>query len=163
MLYYSHRLNSVSLAGWEASYSAANTQGILSTEDRLAICTGICYILASLPSNQHEKSLLALAMPSLDCFERMLKHANTAAANSSWDQTNVILERISSEIMIITTMTTAFTEAVKKNQSTTLNSKTAAINESAMPILKRVWPSVSSVASSYNYHDVSFLDCTVSS
>ena len=62
------RLDLLITGGWEASYAASNRAGILTCEDRQELCIGICHVLASLPDNQRSKSLLALAMPSLDCI-----------------------------------------------------------------------------------------------
>jgi hypothetical protein len=153
-------------AGWEASYAAANQHGILSIDDRKAICIGICHVLASLPGDQRDKSLLALAMPSLDCLETMTEHANQAAAAANYSdgrshqQLDAILDRISAEIIIVTTMARAFTDACSINDSSMesgcrTSDGHAAIVEPALALVKRAWPSVARAASCYNYHDVS--------
>jgi hypothetical protein len=146
-----------SLAGWEASYSAANSRGIITTEDREAMGVGICHVLASLPDNQRAKSLLALAMPSLDCLEKMLQHANRLV-NASREQIDTVLDRIGAEIIIVTTMVRSFSDAflVKEASMEIDPSKNhAALHGLAIPIVKRAWPSISYAASNYNYNEVS--------
>jgi hypothetical protein len=167
----------VRTAGWESSYAAANQHGILSIDDRKAICIGICHVLASLPGDQRAKSLLALAMPSLDCLETMAEHANQAAAaansnsnsdgrNNQQQQLDAILDRLSAEIIIVTTMARAFTDAFSINDSSmesgcrTSDGRHAAIVEPALALVKRAWPSVARAASCYNYNAVSLNQLT---
>jgi hypothetical protein len=154
---------SIHKAGWEASYSAANNRGLLTTEDRKEFCIGICHVLASLPDNQRSKSLLALAMPTLDCLETMLQHANQVASVSQ-EQLKIILERIAGEIIVVTTMTRTFSDAILViNGDTSMESGCrtcdgrAAIDGSSLPILKRAWTSITQVASKYNYYEVSIV------
>jgi hypothetical protein len=148
-----------SLAGWEASYTAANSRGIITTEDREAMGVGICHVLASLPDNQRAKSLLALAMPSLDCLEKMLQHADRLV-NASREQIDAVLDRIGAEIIIVTTMVRSFSDAfVIKEASMELDQRASknhvALHGLAIPIIKRAWPSISYAASNYNYNEVS--------
>lgn len=136
-------------------------------DDRKALCNGVCHVLASLPDSQRGKSLLALAMPALDCLETMIQHANQASNNnSSQEQIDLVLDRIASEIIMITTMARAFTNAFSiKEFSMESGCRTsdghAAIVEPALAIIKQAWSPISRVASAYNYSDVSssLLDC----
>jgi hypothetical protein len=147
-----------SLAGWEASYTAANSREIITTEDREAMGVGICHVLASLPDSQRAKSLLALAMPSLDCLEKMLQHANRLV-NASWEQIDTVLDRIGAEIIIVITMVRSFSEAFLIKESSMevdrrANKNHAALHGLAIPIVKRAWPYISYAASNYNYNEV---------
>ena len=128
-------------AGWEASYEAANRVGVLTVDDRKSLCIGICYVLSSLPESQRRKSLLALAMPALDCLERMIQYATTS---TSEEEQTLVLGRISSEIIIITTMARAYTDALLIKNYSFMKSGfrtsdgNAAIVEPALNIIERV-------------------------
>ena len=110
-------------------------------DDRKAMGAGICHVIASLPESQRANSLLALAMPSIDCLETMLQHANSSA-NSTVEQQERILKRVGDEIAIVAEIMTSFSES------------RAAIHPMAYPILQRVWPSISQAASRYNSNEV---------
>jgi len=145
-------------AGWEASYEAANRVGVLTVDDRKSLCIGICYVLSSLPESQRRKSLLALAMPALDCLERMIQYATTS---TSEEEQTLVLGRISSEIIIITTMARAFTDALLNYSFMKSGFRTsdgnAAIVEPALNIIERAWPCIAVVASSFHYNEVRLL------
>jgi hypothetical protein len=151
-------------AGWEASYAASNCPGIINVEDRQALCVGICHVLATLPDNHRDKSLHALAMPTLDCLETMTRHADHAAgSSSSEEQLDIVLDRIGDEIKVLTTMARTFTNAFSmKDASTESGCRTsdghAAIVEPAFAILHKAWPSISHVASKYNHNEVCSVD-----
>jgi len=135
-------------AAWELSYSAANRKEILTLDDRTAMAEGICSVIASLPESQRANSLLALAMPSIDCLETMLQHANSAA-NSSLEQQERILQRIADEIILVATIMTSFSQSLV----TAEQPSTAAIQAVELPIIQRVWPSISQAAGRYNSNE----------
>jgi hypothetical protein len=124
------------------------------------MCIGLCHVLAALPDNQRAKSLLALAMPTLDCLETMIQYATEASRTGRKEDLAVILDRISAEIIVITTMARAFTDAFSENDSSMgsgcrTSDGHAAIVEPAFALLKRAWPCVAKAASSFNFHEVS--------
>ena len=147
-------------AGWEASYAASNHPGILTADDRQALCSGICHVLASLPDSQRAKSLHALAMPALDCLEKMTSLANqTEAEANSQDQLDVILDRVADEIKVLTIMARSFTDAYSvENASMESGCRTsdghAAMTEPAFAVLEKAWPTIAHVASKYCHHEV---------
>lgn len=111
----------------------------------------------SLPSNQRAKSLLALAMPSLDCLETMLQHAGRLE-NATQDQLDIVLERIGAEIAIISTMVKTFSEACREAPMENASGKRtfhSDLHELTIPIIKRALPSIANAASNYNFNEVS--------
>lgn len=140
-------------AGWEASYAAANRTDILELQDREAIAVGICHVLAALPENQQGKSLLALAMPALNCLDAMLQHAREVDAvdntSSSSQRLDAILDRLASEIVMVTTIATAVSSAFNNNSQGRIT-----IREPALTIIKRAWPFMSTAATQYNSRKV---------
>ena len=151
-------------AAWEASFAASNHPGILTADDRQALCSGICHVLASLPDSQRTKSLHALAMPALDCLETMTNLANqTSTAANAQGQLDVILDRVADEIKVLTTMARSFTDAYSvKNASMESGCRTsdghAAITEPAFSVLRKAWPTIQQVATKYSSHEVSKSD-----
>jgi len=139
-------------AAWELSYTATNRNEILSVDDRKAMGEGVCHIIASLPENQRAKSLLALAMPSIDCLETMLQHASSAA-NSSLEQQERILRRIADEIAIATVIMTAFSKAATGSTTLAEPNTFVPIHNMALPIIQRVWPSILQAAKRYNCNE----------
>ena len=117
-------------------------------------------MLAALPDNQRAKSLLALAMPTLDCLATMTQHATESQQAERKNELSVVLDRISAEVIVITTMARAFTDAFTENDiSMGSGCRTsdghAALVEPALALIKRAWPSIAKAASSFNNHYVS--------
>lgn len=139
-------------AAWELSFTATNRPEILSLDDRKAMGEGICHIIASLPENQRAKSLLALAMPSIDCMETMLQHASSAA-NSSLEQQERILCRIADEITIASVIMASFSKAAARTTTPAEPNASVPINNMALPIAQRVWPPILQAAKRYNSNE----------
>jgi hypothetical protein len=134
------------------------------------MAVGLCHVLASLPENQRAKSLLALAMPALNCLEAMLQHANDEAAQIAQhiqhigdsQRLDAILDRLASEIVMVATIATSFSNAFHASEgddtsNTTTSTSRATIREPALTILKRAWPSISTAATQFNDREVRIL------
>lgn len=138
-------------AGWEASYAACNRKDVVTIDDRQAMCVGICHVLAALPENQRIRSFHALALPALDCFDKMTTIANEAvAANKSKEEIDIILSRVADEILIFTVMARTFTSACYAHDGST----ETAIPVPLLVIIRKVWPSIVHVAATYSNDEV---------
>lgn len=151
-------------AGWEASYAAANRIDILTIQDRQDFCQGICCVLAHWPMEQRSKSLLALAMPTLNCLETMLQHAQGSISDS--DRLDSILNRLSAEVIMVRTIATSFSEGVAvaqeqqqsqqllsdqhNNSGASAAAATTRIQEPALDVVRRAWPSLLAVAREFS-------------
>jgi hypothetical protein len=149
------------IAGWEASYAACNRPGAISIEDRKALCIAICNVLAALPDNQRVRSFHALALPALDCFEKMSSIANTAIATSkSQNEIDAILGRLADEAVIFTTMARTFTNACIANDGSmesgcsTSSERRTTIPQPLLAIVRKVWPSLTHSAATYSHNEV---------
>lgn len=149
-------------AGWEASYAACNRNKAIEIEDREALCIAICQVLAALPENQRVRSFHALALPALDCFEKMISVADSAMlAGNNQEEIGSILGRVADEIRIFTAMARTFADACFANDSPTENGHNAAsarhvaIPTPLLVITRKVWPSILHVAATYSQNEVS--------
>lgn len=157
-----HLCSHVILAGWEASYAACNRNDAITIEDRKALCIAICHVLSALPDNQRVRSFHALALPALDCFEKMTGVANsTLATEKTQDELDRVLRRVGDEIEIFTVMARTFTNACFANDSSmesgcrTFPLRNVAIPVPLLVIIRKVWPSISHVAATYSNNEVS--------
>ena len=146
---FSNFVSRIFAAGWENSYAAANLAGILEIEDRQELCEGICFVLGALPENQRTKSLLALAMPALDCIETMLRHADSARAAKQSSSLEVLLIRMSAEIKIVATMAKSFSAV-----SGAAGAVSVDLAAPAVDLMTKGWSPVARVAADYGYHEV---------
>lgn len=153
---------SVCSAGWEASYAACNRQDAITIDDRRTLCVAICHVLAALPENQRVRSFHALALPALDCFEKMTTIANNSiAADKGQEEIDSVLSRVADEINIFTTMARTFTNACFANDSSMESGcSTSSVRHVAIPapllaIIRKVWPSIVHVAAMYSNDEVS--------
>ena len=143
-------------AGWEATFAACNRGGkLLTLEDRKDICIGICHVLAALPKDQQQTSLVALALASIACLEAMVKRAESVGSNKEKGTLESILDRAADEIIILVTTARAFTEATA-NERMGAESHRDSFVEPSMMVLRRAWPTITTVASKYSFNDVSF-------
>lgn len=139
-------------AAWEASFAACNhTRKLLTTDDRMAICSGICHVLSRLPERQRATSVMALAMPSIGCLEAMVQHIE---ATVDVDRRNAALDRVAAEIVIVSTIARSFSNAVWSSEDDLLKLYPP-IADPALTILRRAWPSIQEVASTYIWNEVS--------
>jgi hypothetical protein len=86
----------------------------------------------------------------------MVQHANNAAnrtQNDSSDEVNAILDRMASEISIVTTIASSFSEAFDA-QAGNIDSQ-GCIKEGALTVLQRAWPIIHWVAEEFNFRKVS--------
>ena len=126
----------------------------MSLEDRKETSIGICHVLAALPNDQQQTSLMALALASIACLEAMMERAESLG--TTWEEKEIspILDRASDEIIVLVTTARAFTEArLKQNQGDARNR--FAFVEPSLAILERAWPTISIAASKYCFHEVS--------
>lgn len=147
-------------AGWEASYGACNRTDAITIEDRQTLCIAICHVLAALPENQRVRSFHALALPALDCLEKMTAIANNSiAADKAQDEIDSILSRVADEIQIFTTMARTFTNACIANDSSmesgcsTVSLRRVAIPAPLLAIIRKAWPAIVHVAAMYSNNE----------
>jgi len=152
--------------GWEASYTSANASDqTIAIEDREALCSGLCRVLASLPPDQWTSSLTSLSQPTVNCLELITKQADDAVASAPKSPAlGQILTRIAHEIRLLVVMTRAFRDAAKKGgggpngASAGMGGKPAASsaggsddpNDTLIAVLQRPWPCLSHVAQRYS-------------
>ena len=142
-------------AGWEATFTACNRGGkLLTLEDRKDTCIGICHVLAALPKDQQQTSLMALALASIACLEAMVERTNSMASTEEKALLPPLLERAADEIIILVTIARAFTDALS-TINLGIGSVRTSFVESSMMVLRRAWPTISIVTSKYGSHDVS--------
>eukprot|EP00531_Pseudo-nitzschia_arenysensis_P016816 CAMPEP_0116149818 /NCGR_PEP_ID=MMETSP0329-20121206/19184_1 /TAXON_ID=697910 /ORGANISM="Pseudo-nitzschia arenysensis, Strain B593" /LENGTH=1473 /DNA_ID=CAMNT_0003646225 /DNA_START=439 /DNA_END=4860 /DNA_ORIENTATION=- len=155
-------------AGWEATLAACNRGGkLLTLDDRKETCIGICHVLAALPTDQQQTSLMALALASIACLEAMVERADSSGGDQK--KLSPILDRAADEIVILVTTARAFTEAISARNPGNESGRTAFV-EPSMMVLGRAWPKISIVASKYSFHDsileslrFLFVECTAAS
>jgi hypothetical protein len=127
---------------------------LLTNDDRIAICTGICHVLAALPEAQRATSLMALAMPVMGCLDNMIQRAESVVENEQL--LDSILERASSEIVVLTALCRAYTDAATTDSSREPTSDThAALVVSALEVLRRSWDQIGQAAARWSFHEVS--------
>ena len=108
---------------------------------------------------------MALAMPALHCLEVMLQHAREELAqdvhgihnNTSKQRLDAILDRLASEIVMVATIATSFSNALQDidgPSTITNNNSRATIREPAWTIIQRAWPSILAVATQFNHCEV---------
>jgi len=128
----------------------------LTLEDRKDTCIGICNVLAALPEEQQQTSLMALALASIACLEAMVKRADSIGSMADTKELSPVLNRAADEIIVLVTTARAFTDALPSTDSESNRDK-ASFAEPSMMILRRAWPTISIVASKYSFDDVSKL------
>jgi len=127
-------------SGWTASYESANSgEENIKVEDRGALCSGLCRVLAALPSDQWVSSLTALATPTIQCLEAASKKAEELAGKDA--ELFPILDRMADEIKLLSVMVRTFRSAAGKSESSGNDP-----NPALIAILHRAWPCLSHVS-----------------
>lgn len=127
-------------SGWSASYESANSgEENIKVEDREALCSGLCQVLAALPSDQWVSSLSALATPTIQCLEVASKKAEELVGKDA--EQFPILDRMADEIKLLSAMVRTFRSAARKSESSDNDP-----NPALIAILHRAWPCLSHVS-----------------
>eukprot|EP00563_Minutocellus_polymorphus_P006543 CAMPEP_0181034076 /NCGR_PEP_ID=MMETSP1070-20121207/7616_1 /TAXON_ID=265543 /ORGANISM="Minutocellus polymorphus, Strain NH13" /LENGTH=1222 /DNA_ID=CAMNT_0023111583 /DNA_START=327 /DNA_END=3995 /DNA_ORIENTATION=- len=127
-------------SGWKASYTSANSEEEnIKVEDREALCSGLCRVLAALPSDQWVSSLTALATPTIQYLEAASKKAEELVGKEAEQFT--ILDRMADEIKLLSVMVRTFRNAARKSESSDKDP-----NPALIAVLHRAWPCLSHVS-----------------
>lgn len=148
--------------GWESSYNT--TCEDISIEDREVICSGICRVLAALPTDQWVSSLSALARPTIGCLETVSKTADGALSTDSMrkntEQLFSIIQRGADEIRLLSTMIRTFNKAAARGFAQMASGcKSSAEGHKgsehpSLAILQRAWPCILHMAEKFGQHEV---------
>ena len=127
-------------------------------DDREALCSGICRVLASLPPDQWVRSLSALSRPTIDSLEIVVKKADDLHSERSFgiNKQNLatILKRGSDEIRLLSTMTRTFNNAQSNSLDTDEKSDSGLADHPSLSLLRGSWPCLIYLAQKYSSHDV---------
>jgi len=154
-------------SGWERLYSNEGSNERINIEDREAICSGICRVLAALPPDQWATSLSALARPTIECLEIVTKKADdslaaTKKATCSSDDFGTlmsVLTRMANEIRLLCTITRSFNLAtMKQRDAMASGSKTStdSVKDPENPLFgmfRRIWPCMSHIAQKFSSYE----------
>jgi hypothetical protein len=136
-------------AVWDASYVASDHSDLITIEGRLALSSGLGYILAALPEDQRMDSFEGLAGKSLDRLEKSAREARHTQHSS---RLTTALLRLADEIRILSTMSRSFADAGSPDSDTmesgcdTSPERHAPIPEPVMLIIDKGWPSITHAA-----------------
>jgi len=97
---------------WKMPYACQQ----IAIEDREMLCSGLCSVIVSLPSEQWNASLDALAQPILSCLNVVTKEADqvTGSAGEAGQRENIvapIMNRLSNEIRLLAAVVRCFIQA----------------------------------------------------
>lgn len=141
--------------GWKSSYESADAEmDAIKIEDREALCSGLCRVLAALPADQWTSSLSALAGPTIECLEGATKKADEASKDhenkeNGDDIISPMLTRMADEIKLMSVMVRAFQNAAKKSDQTDADP-----NAPLVAILQKAWPCLTHVAQNHGSNEV---------
>ena len=127
-------------------------------EDREALCSGICGVLAALPCDRWTASLSSLAQPTIDCLEQVTKTIDAHSSAAARSDKISALTRLADEIRLLSVIVRAFKNAAMKSKRETLSDGkpvAADANDPLISILRRPWPCLSHIASKYSSYEVS--------
>lgn len=134
---------------YESSNINVNQSNI---EEKKALCTGVTRVIAVLPREQWQTSLLSLANQPIALIDNLMKMADQMSSKGGEmiSVTN-ILENIANEIVVLTIIIRTFNSATEKNAS-----KAEDIDTSALSLLEKLWSYVELLASTQNTNDFLF-------
>lgn len=144
-------------SAWQMPYTRQN----IKLEDREVLCSGMCSVIISLPSEQWIASLDALAQPILSCLNVVTKEADRVAScagtvEAGQHGVTPIMNRISNEICLLAAIVRCFIHAgVSQNFSGESKANIIACHRSALvSLLHKSWPCMAHIAKKYCYHEV---------
>lgn len=154
--------SSISKTVWETSYDAVHKQSnVISVDDRIALASGICQVLAEMSDNQFRiqafEALASKPLELLDCMSQKAQDPKTTALELS-----SILPKIGNEILILSKMSRFFTNAINSVDSDQMQSgcgtspdRLAQIPEPVLEIFRKRWSCISHAAANWLDDEVS--------
>ena len=133
----------------------------MTLEDRAALASGICHVLASLPIDRRSKAFETMASLPVDVLERM--SATAKDVNTEPLELSVILPRIGCEISILSTMSSSFATATSPGENDGMKSgcdtspdRVASIPDAVLQTLHKAWSNISFAAANWVDDEVRF-------
>mmetsp|Transcript_1798 Transcript_1798/g.3860 ORF Transcript_1798/g.3860 Transcript_1798/m.3860 type:complete len:1156 (-) Transcript_1798:61-3528(-) len=150
---------------WKMPYTRQQNGmcSVIAIEDREVLCSGMCAVIVSLPSEQWLASLDALAQPILSCLNVVTKEADrvtigagAAGAGQRGHDVAPIMNRLSNEIRLLAAVVRCFIQAdVSQNFSMESRAKVIAHHRNALvSLLHKSWPCQTHIAKKYCSHEV---------
>ena len=134
----------------------------IAIEDREVLCSGLCAVIVSLPSEQWSASLDALAEPIISCLNVVMREADQVKGSEGTEgqpESNAaaIMKRLSNEICLLAAVVKQFIKAdASKNFTGEEKANIIACHRSALvSLLHKSWPSLTHVGEKYCSNEVS--------
>ena len=137
---------------------ASNRVGAVTIDAREALCEGVCWVFASLPSSHRERPLQIFFILTIECLQAMTKMADESVASLQGNDQHyldAILVRVADEIRILSTMVRTYSW-VTFNKQHQIKSQPS-VGEGEVPyltVLRQAWPSISHIAETFNKNEV---------
>ena len=120
----------------------------ISLDDKTALCTGITRVLAALPPEQWQNSLLSLTNPTIECIDALTKAVTSVGSEVAEDQQiSQIIEKIGEEVGVLAIAMRTFNNAKSKSSSEQKQRESP-----VFAVLHGVWPYLKHIASTLCYH-----------
>ncbi len=116
--------------------------------DRESLCIGLCYVIASLPSEQWNDSLENLAKPVVSCLNVLAKEADD---EKNREIIPSVLKRISQEIILLSTILRCFDQTDVPNLD---DGNTIIRNKVLVALLNQNWPCLKHIGEKYCSQEV---------
>jgi hypothetical protein len=98
---------------------------------------------------------MALAFPVMGCLEAMIQRATECTTENDPFARKAVLDRAASELIVLTFLCRSFSDAKAKHRQGQQDSGDSSnFAEPAFTILHRAWPVITSMASTWSFHDV---------
>ena len=132
---------------WKAPYEGKR----IDVEDREMLCSGLCAVLISFPSDQWSASVDNLARPVIACLNIVTKEADIIL-DKGYETNSIspILIRLSNEIRLLAAIIQHFMMA-KAEKGIDSGDRCKAL----IPLLHNSWPVLTHIGEKYGYHSVS--------
>ncbi|KAL7530460.1 hypothetical protein ACHAXR_006117, partial [Thalassiosira sp. AJA248-18] len=157
---------------WKMPYACQH----IAIEDREMLCSGLCSVIISLPSEQWNASLDALAQPVLSCLNVVTKEADQITAKAITGTLVVsvpgtgtagqhehliapIMNRLSNEMRLLAAVVRYFIRA-RVSMDFSGGNRTAVIachRNALVSLMHKSWPCLTHIAKEYCSHEVSKL------
>jgi len=129
---------------WKMPYACRKVD----IEDRESLCSGLCYVISSLPSEQWSVSVENLAKPLVACLSVLAKEADT---EKNCDIIPSVMKRISHEILLLSSIVRYFDQADVSNLD---DGKRALRGKVLVTLLNRNWSCLKHIGETYSSQEV---------
>ena len=136
--------------GWDFSYNLSIHESSITIEDQGSLCSGICRVLAALPTDQWGGTLTSLAKPTIESLEAATAEIEKKPYNVNDHLICILSQRVGNELLLLSIMIRTFNtsagDQILDGCRLSQNDDSSNFEHPSLLVLHRAWSCISFIS-----------------